>query len=96
MLGNASLLPTCSASTRAATHLQAKKAAKKQQLLLRISSGEQAAAANEAVLINMAQQQQQHGHGHGVAVNGGEKDASAANMADAVALLRAAEKLGNK
>lgn len=74
---------------------QAKKAAKKQQLLLRISSGEQAAAANEAVLINMAQQQQQNGHGHGVAVNGGEKDASAANMADAVALLRAAEKLGN-
>jgi hypothetical protein len=74
---------------------QAKKAAKKQQLLLRISSGEQAAAANEAVLINMAQQQQQNGHGHGLAVNGGAKDASAAGMADAVALLRAAEKLGN-
>lgn len=75
---------------------QAKKAAKKQQLLQRISSGEQGTAVKEAGLLPLTQQQQQNGHGHGLAVGGGHKEAAVDSMADAVALLRAAEKLGNK
>ena len=75
---------------------QAKKAAKKQQLLQRISSGEQGTAVKEAGLLPLTQQQQQNGHGHGLAVGGGHKETAVDSMADAVALLRAAEKLGNK
>ena len=72
--------------------MQAKKAAKKQQLLQKMASGDPTVTAEGQPLLPQ-QQEQQNG---AATVVSGKGDVAVATKGEAAALLRAAEKLGAK